>query len=46
MNGYLFLIEQEGGVIAGIATVHIDDNPLPADLRQRYFCHALWRDMR
>lgn len=41
----IHLIEKEGGVIAGIATINIDDNPLPADLRQRYLCHALWRNM-
>ncbi len=39
------LIEQEGGVIAGIATMNMDDNPLPAQLRQHYTCHALWLDM-
>lgn len=40
------LIEQEGGVVAGIATINIDDNPLPADLCRRYFYHALRNDMR
>lgn len=42
----IHLIEQEGGVVAGIATINIDDNPLPARLRQLYTCHALWVDMR
>lgn len=41
----IHLIEQEGGVIAGIATINLDDNPLPSALRQRYLCHALWLDM-
>jgi adenine phosphoribosyltransferase len=41
----IHLIEQEGGIIAGIATINIDDNPLTLALRQRYFCHALWLNM-
>jgi adenine phosphoribosyltransferase len=41
----IHLIEQEGGVVAGIATINIDDNPLPARLCQKYSCHALWLDM-
>ncbi|MBK8934114.1 MAG: adenine phosphoribosyltransferase [Chloroflexi bacterium] len=39
------LIEQAGGVVAGIATINMDDNPLPARLRQQYTCHSLWLDM-
>jgi len=41
----IHLIEQEGGVIVGIATINMDDNPLPARLRQQYTCHALRLDM-
>jgi hypothetical protein len=40
----IHLIEQKGGVVAGIATINMDDNPLPARLRQQYTCHALWVD--
>jgi adenine phosphoribosyltransferase len=40
------LIEQEGGVVAGIATINIDDNPLPARLRLQNNCHTLWLDMQ
>ncbi len=39
------LIEQEGGVVAGIATINIDDNPQTARLRRQYNCHTLWVDM-
>ena len=40
------LIEQAGAVVAGIATINIDNNPLPMHLRQEYLCHALWYDMQ
>jgi adenine phosphoribosyltransferase len=39
------LIEAEGGIVAGIAAINIDPNPLTEGLREQYFCHALWWDM-
>jgi hypothetical protein len=39
----IHLIEQEGGVVAGIATINMDDNPPPARLRQQYSCQARWQ---
>jgi adenine phosphoribosyltransferase len=38
------LIEQTGGVVMGIATIRMEDNPIPQRLHQRYHCHALWPD--
>jgi adenine phosphoribosyltransferase len=40
------LIEEEGGRVVGIATINIDNNALPARLREKYKCHALWYDMQ
>jgi adenine phosphoribosyltransferase len=39
------LIEHEGGIVAGIATINIDDNPISARLREKYHCQAIWYDM-
>lgn len=36
------LIEHEGGHIVGIAAINIDNNVLPARLRQKYLCSAAW----
>ena len=38
------LIERHGGVIAGIATIHIDANERTRPLTQRYPCVQVWRD--
>ena len=38
------LIERLGGVIAGIATIHIDANERTRLLTQRYPCVQVWRD--
>jgi adenine phosphoribosyltransferase len=35
------LIEGQGGIIAGIAVINMDDNPNTIALRKRYFCHVL-----
>ncbi len=40
------LVEGEGGIIAGIASINIDDNPLAARLCEKYTCRAIWLDMR
>jgi adenine phosphoribosyltransferase len=40
------LIEQEGGVVAGVTTINIDSHPKTARLRDKYDCHALWNDMQ
>jgi adenine phosphoribosyltransferase len=34
------LIERHGGVVLGIATINMDDNPRTRALRERYTCHA------
>jgi adenine phosphoribosyltransferase len=36
------LIEQEGGIIVGIAAINIDHNPIPVRLCQTYHCYAIW----
>jgi adenine phosphoribosyltransferase len=38
------LIEAQGGVIAGIAAIQIDDHPDTQTLRTRYFCHSVWQE--
>ena len=38
------LIEQQGGIVAGIATINIDDNTRTQSLRAKYRCHAVWRN--
>jgi adenine phosphoribosyltransferase len=40
------LIEQAGGIVAGVATINIDDNPISARVRERYCCRAIWADMQ
>lgn len=37
------LIERLGGVVAGIATINIDENQQVKDLCARYTVHALWK---
>ena len=39
------LIERAGGIVAGIAAINMDSNPLPLRLRATYKCHAVWYDM-
>lgn len=36
------LIEKQGGVVIGIATINIDDRPSTRALRKKYRCHAVW----
>ena len=38
MGAAIELIERQGGVIAGIATVAIEENPQTSALRETYFC--------
>lgn len=40
MNAAIQLIERQQGVVAGIATVCIEDNPATRDLRARYTCSS------
>lgn len=35
------LIEGQGGVLVGLATIQMDDNDLTRKLRERYRCHTL-----
>ena len=45
MRAAVQLIEARGGVIAGIASIRIDDNPGTRILSERYFCHSLWQEV-
>jgi adenine phosphoribosyltransferase len=38
------LIERRGGVIAGVAAICIDSNENTRWLRDRYDCHAVWKE--
>ena len=38
------LIERRGGIIAGIATIHVDANERTRSLTERYSCVQVWRD--
>jgi len=46
MQAAIELIEKEKGIVAGIATINIDSNPIPRLLQEKYKCHAIWFDMR
>jgi adenine phosphoribosyltransferase len=35
------LIEQQGGVVVGIAAIHMDDSPQTERLREKYTCHTV-----
>ena len=39
------LIELQGGLVAGITAINIDDNPGSRVLLAKYSCHSVWRDM-
>lgn len=45
MQAAVDLIEQEKGIVVGIAAINIDSNPLSDRLRARYKCHAVWYNM-
>ncbi len=38
------LIQDTGGIIAGIASINIDENDLTRRLQKEYNCCTLWRD--
>ena len=38
------LIERQGGVVAGITTINIDENEATKSLQAKYRCHAVWVD--
>jgi adenine phosphoribosyltransferase len=38
------LLERRGGVIVGVAAICIDDNENTRGLRERYDCHAVWKE--
>lgn len=43
VNGAIALIELQGAVVAGIATVNMDDNVATRALQEKYVCYAAWR---
>jgi adenine phosphoribosyltransferase len=46
MQAAIDLIEHEKGIVIGIATINIDDNPYPKVLMEKYRCHSVWFDMQ
>jgi adenine phosphoribosyltransferase len=38
------LIEGRGGVVAGIASIAMDENPRTEGLRDSYLCHTVWQE--
>lgn len=38
------LVERQGGIVVGIATINIDDNADTRLIREKYQCHALWQN--
>jgi len=46
MQAAIELIEKENGIVAGIAAINIDPNPIPQLLQKKYKCHAVWFDMK
>ena len=40
------LVEQEGGIIVGVAAINIDNHPIVERLREKYDCRAVWFDMQ
>jgi adenine phosphoribosyltransferase len=38
------LIEGQGGIVAGVATIHIDTNPETERITRRYPCFQVWLD--
>lgn len=39
------LIENQGGFVAGIAAINIDDHPTTQRLRDQYFCHSIGHNL-
>ncbi|MBU0512845.1 MAG: adenine phosphoribosyltransferase [Chloroflexi bacterium] len=46
MQAAIQLVERQGGIVAGIAAINIDDNDVTRSLRKKYKCCSLWRDER
>lgn len=46
VNAAIRLIEGQGGVVAGIATINMDDNPATRRLRETYRCYSANTDER
>ncbi len=38
------LIEQQGGIVAGVASINMDENDLTQRLRNKYNCCTVWCD--
>jgi adenine phosphoribosyltransferase len=44
VSAAIALIERQGGVIAGVATIHMDDCERTRELARRFPCRWVWRD--
>jgi adenine phosphoribosyltransferase len=38
------LVEKQGGVVIGVATINMEDNAVTRLLRGKYRCHSVWHD--
>lgn len=46
MQAAIDLIENAGGIVAGIVTINMDANALSVRLQEKYKCQAVWFDMQ
>jgi adenine phosphoribosyltransferase len=44
VSAAIALIERQGGAIAGVATIHMDDCERTRELARRFPCRWVWRD--
>jgi hypothetical protein len=38
------LLEKQGGIVIGVATINMEENAVTRRLRDKYHCHSVWRD--
>jgi adenine phosphoribosyltransferase len=43
VNAAIKLIESQHGIIAGVATINIDDNDITRSLKEKYKCYEVWK---
>ncbi len=45
INAAISLIEAQGGKIAGVATINMDENEATQLLREKYLCYQVWKEI-
>lgn len=43
MSAAIELIESQGGIVAGVATINIDENDVTKMLMKKYNCYEIWK---